>query len=391
MDGWRAWNTAWRILLWISLVIGALWFLWAVRAVLLPFVLAFLSAVIVEPAVEGLTRRRVKRPFAVVAVTVAFFGVLGLVAAWLATPVSQQVQVAQSAIQQAADSFASGSADDSMGQVDAVLARLSGFTEQFGFVLDRETIVTKFIEPRQEKIGAWLESFANGLFNAVTTMLSQAFGLVFVPIFVVMLLMDLHLFRKRLRDWFPPSIRESGMALIAEVGDVFKAYLRGISISVTLYVLMMMLVLALMGAPYFVLLSIIAGILYLIPVIGGMITSILVFTVIALSGQTGSSWFDVGSPVAYGACVVGALFVLGTSYDMLVNPRIVGKAVSLHPFFAVFVVFCGGALFGVPGMILAVPVAGATKVVLEKLLRLSTSSQDLVNLPAVPGRHRIAI
>lgn len=388
MDGWRAWNTAWRILLWISLVVGAVWFLWSVRVVLLPFVLAFLSAVIVEPVVEFLVARRIRRPVAVVVVTLAFFFVLGIVATALAGPVSQQVQVAQSAIQRTADSFANEGPDGSLEQVDAVLARLSSFTSQFGYTLDRETIVDRFIAPRQEKIAAWLETFANGLFNLVTTILSQAIGLIFVPVFVVMLLADLHLFRKRLRGWFPPSFRESGLALIGEVGDVFKAYLRGITISVSLYTMLMMALLFLLGAPYFTLLAIVGGILYLVPVIGGMATSLIVFTVLSLSGRTGTLWFDAGSPVGYALVVVAVLFAFGTSYDLLVHPRIVGKAVSLHPFFAVFMVFCGGALFGVPGMILAVPTAGAAKVVLEKLLKLSTSSQEMLSLPTVPNRHR---
>ncbi|MGE3128075.1 MAG: AI-2E family transporter [Fimbriimonadaceae bacterium] len=391
MDGWRAWNTAWRILLWIALVVGVLWFLYAVRVILLPFVLAFLSAVIVEPIVEALIARRVKRPIAVVLVTLTFFTVLGLGAAGLASPVSQQIQVAQAAIDRTAETFSAESPDQSMAQVDAFLARYSGITEQFGFTLDRETIVKQFIEPRQEKIRVWLESFANGLFNVVTAVLSQAVGLIFVPVFVVMLLADLHLFRKRLRDWFPPSIRESGMALIDEVGDVFKAYLRGITLSVSLYVLLMMGVLFVLGAPYFVLLALVAGILYLIPVIGGMINTLILFTVVSVSGQTGTFWFDAGSSVLYAGIIVGVIFALGTTYDMVVNPRIVGQAVKLHPFFAVFVVFCGGALFGVPGMILAVPVAGAVKVILEKLLRLSTSAQDLVSLPSVPSRHRIVV
>jgi hypothetical protein len=48
---------------------------------------------------------------------------------------------------------------------------------------------------------------------------------------------------------------------------------------------------------------------------------------------------------------------------------------------------CGQALFGLPGMVIAFPVSGAIKVILDRLLKI-TSSTDAVVLPAVPLRHK---
>jgi predicted PurR-regulated permease PerM len=76
------------------------------------------------------------------------------------------------------------------------------------------------------------------------------------------------------------------------------------------------------------------------------------------------------------------------TYDSLVYPRVVGKAVGLDPVVSMFVIFSGGALFGLVGMIIAFPLAGSVKVILDRLIRITSASQDALRLPSVPLRHR---
>jgi predicted PurR-regulated permease PerM len=70
-----------------------------------------------------------------------------------------------------------------------------------------------------------------------------------------------------------------------------------------------------------------------------------------------------------------------------VYTRIVGNSVGLHPLVSFFVVFSGAALFGPAGMIMAFPVAGSVKIILDRLLMITSNSQEL-SLPSVPLRHR---
>jgi predicted PurR-regulated permease PerM len=53
-----------------------------------------------------------------------------------------------------------------------------------------------------------------------------------------------------------------------------------------------------------------------------------------------------------------------------------------------FVIFCGGLLFGLPGMLIAFPLAGSVKIILDRILNVAITSQDSLNLPVVPLRHR---
>ena len=192
-------------------------------------------------------------------------------------------------------------------------------------------------------------------------------------------------------SWIPPSIRAETLSIIREIGEVFVKYLRGVTLTIIAYMAVMAIVLSILGAPYSVLLAILFGALYIIPMVGPLINALTLFLVTGLSGTTGNMLFDLGS--SWGFAILVTVLYLGCStlFDQLVYPNMVGRAVGLHPLVSMFVVFSGAALFGLVGMILAFPLAGSVKVILERLLKVTSSahSGDL-NLPVVPLRHRTA-
>jgi predicted PurR-regulated permease PerM len=61
--------------------------------------------------------------------------------------------------------------------------------------------------------------------------------------------------------------------------------------------------------------------------------------------------------------VLGVLLAGNICFDYGVTPRVVGHRVGLHPLVVIFALLAGASLFGVAGMIVAVPLAGAIKVV----------------------------
>lgn len=178
--------------------------------------------------------------------------------------------------------------------------------------------------------------------------------------------------------------------MIEEIGEVFKNYLRGVTINVLVYTCVTALILSVIGVPYALIVALFIGTVYLIPMVNGMISTPTVFLVTALAGVNRGPLFGVDSPWMFGA-ICAAIFIGASSvYDAIVTPRIVGRAVNLSPLVSMFVVFAGGAAFGLPGMLLAFPVAGAIKVTLARLLRLTNQSQpkEMPLPPSVPLRHR---
>jgi predicted PurR-regulated permease PerM len=395
----------WRLFLWVVVVVALLAFLWAVRAVLLPFLLAWLIAVLLEPMVKGLKKMGLPRPAAVFAITIVFFGAVGGVFAWLAPQVSRQVNEVRVAIQGLTRQLAEESADDNpfvrwnpavrakpegpLGQVDQYLATYRGTLEQFGLPTTRRALTAEYVDPYRENISSGLTGAFNSFIAGVGAAASSLILLAFTPLFAIFLMMDLEMFRTRLASWIPPGIRKSATELLDDVGDVLQGYIRGVTINIAIYSAVMALVLTIMGAPYSYLFAIVAGALYLIPNIGGLISMSVLFLVTGFTGTRSNAFLSMPNAWAFAAVLALVFTIITMTWDLVITPRVVGKAVKLHPFVGMFVVFCGGALFGLIGMMFAYPVAGVIKLMLERVLNITNKPvKTSLGLPARPLRHQ---
>jgi predicted PurR-regulated permease PerM len=209
-----------------------------------------------------------------------------------------------------------------------------------------------------------------------------------------MILLDMESFKQRSPRWIPPAIRDSMMQIFKDIGEVFFKYLRGISTVVLLYTLAQTILMFVMNVPYAFLLGALFGALYLIPYIGNVISALTVLGVVGFSGVHGALFFSVGGIAAlppewsYALLVTALYLCIGLMFDHLIYPQLVGNSVGLSPVVSLFVIFCGEAMFGLPGMIIAFPLAGSVKVILDRILKVTSTSTEGLNLPAVPLRHR---
>ncbi len=386
------------------LVCAILFFLWNVRGVLLPFILAWLIAVLLEPVVSRLSKG-MPRPMAVLLISAIFFGSLIGIGLAVGPRVGKQISDVRGTVQTLATRLAEESADDNpfvrwnpailakpagpLGSVDAILESYRPTLEQVGLPSTRRAFTAQYVDPYRENISATLQRAFNGFVGFVGGLVGQVVLLAFTPLFAILLMMDLEMFRRRFALWIPPSIRRDVTHFLEDVGDVFQGYLRGVMINIGLYMTVLAITLTALGAPYSYLLAVMAGCLYLIPNLGGIISVIVLFISTGFSGVTGNYMFTMSSSWAFAAVLAFAFFLVTTTWDLIITPRVVGGAVKLHPFVGMFVVFCGGALFGLPGMIAAYPVAGVVKVIVERVLNFTNNPLgDSTGYPAIPMRHR---
>jgi predicted PurR-regulated permease PerM len=112
----------------------------------------------------------------------------------------------------------------------------------------------------------------------------------------------------------------------------------------TLYALALMIA----GLNYGFLIGIISGVLSIIPLVGSTVG--LLMAVLVAWFQTGGEWVFVGG--------IAAIFLVGQMIEgNILTPKLVGDSVGLHPLWVMFALMAGAALFGILGMLLAVPVA----------------------------------
>ena len=208
------------------------------------------------------------------------------------------------------------------------------------------------------------------------------------PLVTALILMNYDDFRRRFVTWIPPTIRPAATDLLADLGDVISGYVRGLTRSVLLYSTINAVLFYILGVPFALLLGFLVGIFYVIPYLGFLISAAAIWIAIVSGDASGFMGIEM-SKGGYIALVLIVYVVVGLVYDSVVHPQLVGKSVGLHPVVSVFVVLCGGALLGVAGMLMAFPVAGMVKVVLDRLIRYTTTSGgEEMDLPRVPSRHQ---
>ncbi len=395
----------WKIALWVGLVLVGVWFLFLVRGVLLPFVLAIIISSLLEPTINRLRKRGVPRGRALVIVFTTFFVLLFGLIVKVGPVIGQQLSGFSEKVEALTQSLAEQDREQSMlyrwnpvvrarprsaaGTVDSFLERFKGPLQTMGLPATRRSIVEQYVEPHRQEAAQVIQNFFKGFLGLIGSAASQFFLLLFTPLFVWLILSDMEKFKIKAASWIPPAIRRETVGLLRSVGEVFINYLRGVTIAVGLYMTMAAIVLSLLGAPYSVLLGILFGAVYLIPLVGPAISIVSLFVITGLSGNTGNWWMSMGDSWAFAAVITALFVVCHVVFDQLIYPRLVGKAVGLSPLASMFVVFSGGALFGLAGMLLAFPIAGSVKVILEKLLRVtSTATAETLGLPSVPLRHR---
>jgi predicted PurR-regulated permease PerM len=394
----------WRIILWVAITIVTLWFLYQVRGILLPFIVAILISALLGPAFRWLKGKGWKDLTAAGVPMLLFFGILfvGLLA--LAPVITGQIGGLKDRGEQLVTSLAKPNPLDNFflrgnpvnrikqaekkEPIDEFLQSNADLLGRFSLPSSKREIIGQYVEPQRDQIKATIQNVLKGSIGIATGFVSQAFTLIFVPLLVWFILPNTEAFKKKLLNFIPPQLRTSSVDLADDIGDVFSNYLRGVAIAVFGYMAFMAILLSVLGAPYGLLLGCMFGMIYLIPYLSVMISASTLFLVTGLSGKT--AWLGVhfSSSWAYAGILVAVYVACHFVFDSVVYPKFVGQAVGLDPIVSMFVIFCGGALFGLPGMILAFPVAGSVKVLFDRLLKVTNQVTVELALPEKPLRHR---
>jgi len=172
-------------------------------------------------------------------------------------------------------------------------------------------------------------------------------------IYVFFMLNYRHRFRTFLLRLFPDEKGSDVNQIVAESANVVQQYLASKLILIGLLAVIYSIGLGISGVSNFVLVSIIAALFTLIPYLGNVIGFALALGFGYLtSGEMG---------VLLGIVITFSVAQFLESY--VLQPFIVGNKVDLHPFFVILAVIVGNALWGIIGMILAIPVLAIITIV----------------------------
>jgi predicted PurR-regulated permease PerM len=324
-----------RTILLVAGVVAVAWALTSIASVLLVIFVSTFSVAVLSPVVTAMERRlrwsrRLSAAVLVVAIVIAVGVLLLVVIAAMADAVR-------------------GFSDDLPGIIEAARrSELGSFLNGGSDSLDRLAQHADEITNGVAMVSGGVADVGVSAFGAVTLVLSvlflTLFGLVDEP---------------RLRAWIGGLLYRGDRARFLLVADrivqTTSRYMLGnLAISVvcgTVYGVTA----AILGVPYPLALAVIAGILDLIPSIGATIAGIVV-SIVALS---------VG-PGAFVAFLI-VMVVYQQIENYVLQPTIIGKAAQISGFTVLASVLVFGALFGLIGAIIGVPIAAALQIVVEEL------------------------
>lgn len=151
--------------------------------------------------------------------------------------------------------------------------------------------------------------------------------------------------------------KERAHEVINDSSRVAQQYLVGRGILIVLLAAMYSVGLTIAGLENAIFLSVIAGLLSIIPYIGNII-AFFIFIFMALA-QGGGFWLYINITIVF------SIVQLFDSY--VLEPFILGAEVDIHPFFTVVIIIVGEQIWGVAGMILAIPLLGIIKIIFSHI------------------------
>jgi predicted PurR-regulated permease PerM len=157
----------------------------------------------------------------------------------------------------------------------------------------------------------------------------------------------------------PTSYRPELLRLASQINTTWTQYIRGELILFGIMSVASFIGLEILRVPGAVPIALATGALELLPLVGPFTAGGIAVSVAYLNGTNPFGW----SQITYGIVVALMYLALRETEDYIVVPRVLGKAVKLHPLVVLFALVSGGLIAGLFGLLVAVPIAASLKIV----------------------------
>ena len=319
----------------------------------LPIILAGILYYLMNPTVDYLERKGIKRIYSIFGL---FILVIGLIV-WGVVVIIPKIQ------------------EQSLSFADNLPGYLTIIENKVNEILSDPIFsqVQEQIEASNEKLITTMTDLIQNLSRSTIQNLGCFFGavativlaVITMPFILFYLLKDGRQLAPYFVKFLPTKMRQPSLIVLKEMNDQVSSYIRGQLTVAFAVAIMFMVGFSLIGLDYAITLGIAAGFLNLIPYLGSFLAMVpAVFLGI------------VGGPILLVKVLI--VFVIEQTIEgRFISPLVLGNELSIHPVTILLVLLTSGKLFGLVGVILGIPVYAAAKVIITHIFEWYTRVSSL--------------
>ncbi len=322
---------------WVGVLAGTVALLWVFSGILLPFIAGMVLAYFLDPAADALERRGMPRIAATSLILLTSILVFALMIVLVVPLLSSQVA-----------KFAANLPD--------YIRALSAFID---------TSLPDWLKERLSRAGVgsgqsvadlaasaagWAASILGSLLSGGLALVNALSLMVVTPVVAFYMLNDWDRMVATVDSLLPREHAPTIRAVAKEIDDVLAAFIRGQGTLCLVLGIFYAVALIAAGLDFGLLIGLLTGLLSFIPFVGAIIGAVL-----SIGMAIVQFWPAFGHIL-----LIVAIFAVGQFLEgNVLQPRLVGGSVGLHPVWLMFALFAFGYLFGFVGVLLAVPMAAA--------------------------------
>ncbi|MCL9660106.1 AI-2E family transporter [Paenibacillus hunanensis] len=331
-----------------------------VKTVILPIILSGILFYLFNPLVDFLERHKVKRIYSIILLYILIIGVLVLI-------ISLVIPVIKSQILELIGNIPT-LYDQATVQIQKWLGSDVFLQIQQSLNVNPQELLKTLSARGEALFSSGFSGFAStfsGIGGFLGTLTEVILSIVTVPFILFYLLKDGKKLPSYILQFIPVNLRGQTSEVMSEMNNKISSYIRGQIIVSFCIGILLYIGYNIIGLDYALVLAIIASFTSIVPYLGPAI-AITPALVVAL----------VTSPVMLLKMIV-VWTVVQLIEGKLISPQIMGKSLKVHPITIIFVILTAGNLFGVVGILLAVPGYAVLKVVITHLFEWLKKSSDL--------------
>lgn len=323
--------------------------------IILPLIYATLMAILMNPFVNLLTRKKFNRTVAICLVLTIAIVVVGLIVFLISSQLSRFTETYPALKSKLNASFSE------------LITWFSGYSG-----IKTNSIDTWIADSKTEAVADF--SISDKLFQAGHVLVVA----LLIPVYWFLILYYKPLLTEFVRRVFRTEHHLALEEVLSKSKFLIQSYLTGLLFEMLIVAALNIIGLLLLGIEYAIVLGLIGAILNIIPYLGGIVSTALPMVIAYVTKDS----------LIYPLLVLLVYTVIQFVDNNFVIPKIVASRVKLNALVSIVVVLVGGALWGIPGMFLAIPLTAILKVIFDHIEPLKPWGFLLGNIVPTTPRYR---